>query len=140
MANFITKTDLDQDIYEEILSGVTRKNDENITQACIEAQDEIDGYISGRYDANDLLNKTGINRNQTILAIARTIAIYKLHKVCNKMTELRRIDYEDAIELLGKIQSGKFILKNAKLAGQTESVTPDSFVTVTSNPKRINHY
>lgn len=138
MANFIDKTDLDQDIYSEILSGVTRESDEKITQACAEAQAEIEGYICDRYDAADLFSKTGTDRNKTILAIARTIAIYKLHKVCNTMTELRRVDYEDAVSLLGKIQSGKFTL-NAKLVGQTEETTPDSYVTVNSNPKRVNY-
>lgn len=137
---FINKDDLGQDIYDEILAGVTRDNDSKIETACNEAQSEIDGYICARYDAADLFEKEGEQRNKTILAIARTIAIYKLHKVCNSMTELRRIDYEDAVKTLDKIQSGKFILSGAKLAGQTEDFTPETQVSVSSNPRRTNHF
>lgn len=137
---FIAKTDLDQDIYSEILGGITRSNDAKITTACAEAIDEITGYVCARYDSDDLFSKTEDNRDKTILAIARTITIYKLHKACNSMTELRRVEYEDAVSLLGKIQSGKFILKGAKLEGQTDTVTPTSEVTSFSQTKRNNYF
>ncbi|MDX9703919.1 MAG: DUF1320 family protein [Candidatus Auribacterota bacterium] len=137
---FITKDDLGQDIYDEILNGVTRADDSKIQTACNEAQAEIDGYICARYDSGDLFAKTGDGRNKTILAIARTIAIYKLNKVCNTMTELRRIDYEDAIKTLDKIQSGKFILSGAKLTGQTDETIPETQVSAISNPKRTNYF
>lgn len=137
---FIEKADLGQDIYNEILSGVTRADDSKIAQACTEAQDEINGYVCGRYDSADLFGKTGASRNKTILALARTIAIYKLHKVCNTMTELRRIDYEDAVSLLGKIQSGKFVLEGAKLNGETEDETPSAQVSHYSETRRNNYF
>jgi len=136
---FITKTDLSQDIYSEILTGLTRANDAKITTACSEAQSEINGYVCARYDTTDLFGKTGEERNLTILAIARTIAIYKLHKVCNQMNELVRVEYEDAIALLLRIQKGQFIIEGAKLFGQTETVTPTSQIARTGNTKRSNY-
>lgn len=136
---FITKTDLGQDIYSEILTGVTRANDQNIATACSEAISEINGYLCGRYDTTDLFGKTGTDRNLTVMALARTIVIYKLHKVCNTMSDPRRIDYEDAVSLLGKIQSGKFILEGAKLAGETETLTPSSQVSHFGQTKRENY-
>lgn len=136
---FITKDDLGQDIYSEILTGLTRANDAKIATACNEAQAEINGYVCARYDSVDLFGKTGDERNLTILAIARTVAIYKLHKVCNSMNELVRVEYEDAIALLMRIQKGQFILEGAKLFGQTETVTPSSQITRTGNTKRENY-
>jgi phage gp36-like protein len=137
---FITKTDLDQDIYSEILSGVTRANDAKIINACNEAQAEINGYVCARYDSTDLFSKTGDNRNKTILAIARTIVIYKLHKVCNTMPELIRLEYEDTMKLLDKIQSGRFILEGSKLAGQTENEIPTTQISRAGNNKRENYF
>ena len=137
--NFITKDDLSQDIYSEILTGLTRANDDKITTACAEALAEINGYVCARYDSTDLFGKTSNERNPTILAIARTIAIYKLYKVCNKMNDLVRVEYEDTVSLLGKIQSGKFILEGAKLLGQTESLTPTSEAKSFSQTKRKNY-
>ncbi|MBN2814968.1 MAG: DUF1320 family protein [Bacteroidales bacterium] len=137
--SFITKTDLSQDIYSEILTGLTRANDAKIATACNEAQAEINGYVCARYDSEDLFGKTAEERNLTILAIARTIAIYKLHKVCNKMNELVRVEYEDAIALLMRIQKGQFILEGAKLFGQTDIETPTSQITRTGNIKRENY-
>lgn len=136
---FITKTDLSQDIYSEILTGLTRANDAKIATACTEAVAEINGYVCARYDSTDLFGQTGDERNLTILAIARTIAIYKLYKVCNKMNELVRVEYEDAIALLLRIQKGQFILEGAKLFGQTEFVTPTSQIARTGNTKRSNY-
>lgn len=137
--SFITKTDLDQDIYNEILSGITRANDTKVSTACAEAQAEINGYLCARYDSTDLFSKTAEARNKTILAIARTIVIYKLHKVCNSMPELIRIEYEDTIKLLDKIQSGKFILEGAKLVGQTETEIPTTQISRSGNTKRNNY-
>lgn len=139
---FITKTDLSQDIYSEILTGLTRANDAKITTACTEAVAEINGYVCARYDTEALFagpGDDGDTRNPTILAIARTIAIYKLYKVCNKMNELARVEYEDAIALLLRIQKGQFILEGAKLLGQTETVTPTSQIARTGNTKRSNY-
>jgi len=136
---FITKTDLSQDIYTEILSGITRADDTKIATACSEAQDEINGYVCTRYDSTDLFSKTDEARNNTILAIARTIAIYKLHKACNTMPELIRLEYEDVVKLLDKIQSGKFILEGAKLVGQTETEIPTTQISRSGNTKRNNY-
>lgn len=135
---FISKTDLSQNIYDEILSGITRANDDKITTACSEAQEEVNGYICAQYDADDLFGKEGDERNKTILSICRIIAIYRLHSACNTMPELRRVEYEDAVKTLGKIQAGKILLKGAKLEGETDDIKPDLVVEMRSNPKRNN--
>ena len=136
---FITKTDLGQDIYPEILSGVTRANDSKIAVACAESIDEVNGYVCARYDSADLFSKEGDQRNRTILAVTRTIAIYKLLKVCGKMNELARVEYEDAISLLGKIQSGRFLLEGAKLVGQTDTEIPKTQILRSGITKRDNY-
>lgn len=137
---FLVKDDLGQDIYDEILTGITRGDDKKITEAIDEAVDEVTGYLCGRYDTDDLFTKEADERNKTVLSICRTLAIYNLHSACHNMTELRRTEYEDAISLLGKIQSGKFLLKGAKLEGETEEIIPDQQVSMTSNPKRNNQF
>ncbi len=137
---FLVKEDLGQDIYDEILDGVTRGDDEKITEAISEAIDEVTGYLCTRYDTDALFAKEADERNKTVLAICRTITIYNLHSACHSMTELRRTEYEDAISLLGKMQSGRFVLKGAKLEGETEELTPDQQVSMASNPKRNNQF
>jgi phage gp36-like protein len=138
--SFIEKADLGQDIYSELLGGITREDDKKITTACGEAIDLIDSYLNAKYDTDDLFSKTEDERNKTILALARTIAIYKLHKVCNSMTDLRQIDYDDAIARLKDLQAGRMVLKGAKLAGQTDEITPTSEISYFSNPKRDNSF
>ncbi|WP_297096401.1 phage protein Gp36 family protein [uncultured Draconibacterium sp.] len=137
---FISKADLGQNIYEEILNGITRANDAKITTACSEAQEEVTGYICAQYDTDDLFSKEGDARNKTILSLCRIIAIYRLHSACNTMPEIRRLEYEDAVKTLGKIQSGKILLQGAKLQGETDEVKPDLVVEMKSNPKRNNQF
>ncbi len=137
---FISKADLGQNIYDEILSGITRGKDEKITTACSEAQEEVAGYICAQYDSADLFAKEGDARNKTILSLCRIIAIYRLHSACNTMPEIRRLEYEDAVKTLGKIQAGKILLQGAKLLGETDEVKPDLVVEMRSNPKRNNQF
>lgn len=137
---FISKADLGQNIYTEILSGITRADDSKIATACNEAQEEVTGYICAQYDTADLFAKEGDARNKTILSLCRVIAIYRLHSACNTMPEIRRIEYEDAIKTLDKIQAGKILLQGAKLEGETDEIKPDLVVEMRSNPKRNNQF
>lgn len=137
--DFLSKDDLGQDIYAEILSGITRADDTKIATACTEAQEEVNGYLCARYDTADLFAKTEANRNKTVLSICRTIAIFRLHSSCNSMPALRLEEYDRAVKLLEKIQKGSFILGDAKLVGQTETEIPTTQISRSGNTKRNNY-
>jgi len=139
MSSFITSTDYPAVIHADILTALTRSDATIIEEAEDRALEEMKGYLSSRYDVNNIFNKTGNNRNKVILQYALDIAIYRLHIIHNpqKMPESRVVLYEQALEWLKQVSKGYInppdlpVLSPQTIHGQ---------LLYGSNPKRNNHF
>lgn len=75
------------------------------------AEEEISGYLRGRYDVKKVFSQTGIDRNMQIVIYYCDIALYHLISwLPGKMgTEIREERYKRAVEWLEKVSAGKTI-------------------------------
>lgn len=75
------------------------------------AQEEISGYLRGRYDVEAVFNATGDERNAKIVGYYCDIALFELVSSLpgRQGLEIREKRYKLAIEWLDKVQNGKVI-------------------------------
>ena len=125
---FITKADLKSNMYPEIVAAVSR-NDDTILDALFAETESMMRTFLGRYDANAIFSATGAARNAYVLKVAKNIAVYELMKLSNRtVSQNIRLDYEDAINWLNGINSGKYDAGDlpflADAAGNTDIAGP----------------
>jgi phage gp36-like protein len=139
MSNFIELTDYPAVIHSEILTALTRGDNTIIEDAEDRAVEEMKGFLTSRYDVDQIFNATGTNRNKLILQYTLDIAIYRLHLIHNpqKMPESRVVLYEQALEWLKQVSKGNInpkdlpVLMPQNIHGQ---------LLYGSNNKRNNHF
>lgn len=140
MQNFITASDYDASIHSEILDSITRQ-DAQIVEICEDrAVAEMKGYLSGRYDINDVFSATGANRHQLVLMMAIDIAIYHLFCISNPrmMSPIRKDRYDRAVQWLKDAQKGNFIIEGLPKVS-AEAKEHSSQYLLRSDNKRNNH-
>lgn len=105
---FISKTDFQMAIRNNILDEVTNSDDNKVSEAIKYAIDYVRGYLSNRYDTINIFNKTGDDRNQTVRGICVDVAIHQLHKSINprKIPTHRKDAYQDAKQWLLDVSEG----------------------------------
>ena len=120
MANFITPSDYDASIHREILDSLTRSDsasqDVQIIEICEDrAIAEMKGYLNKSYDVEAIFSATGNNRNQLILMMAIDIAVYHIYCQHNpyKMSDIRKVRYDRAIEWLKGVMKGDITIADA---------------------------
>lgn len=136
---YLTIQDLARGIHREILSVITR-NEDNALQAIEEAQAEVESYLTARYDIRSEWNKTDSNRNTMVVKLVRDIAIYNCFQISNpvNMPDSRRDAYKDAISFLKEVQAERAAIDGlTRLTGTTGT---SSYVSFGSNKKRKNNY
>lgn len=136
---YLTIQDLSKGIHREILSVITR-NEDNAMQAVTEAQAEVESYLTARYDIRSQWNQTGSNRNTMVVKLVRDIAIYNCYQISNpvNMPESRRDAYKDAVAFLKEVQAERASIDGLdRLTGTTGT---SSYVSFGGNKKRQNQY
>lgn len=120
MANFIIPSDYDASIHREILDSLTRSDsasqDVQIIEICEDrAIAEMKGYLNKSYDVEAIFSATGNDRNQLILMMAIDIAVYHIYCQHNpyKMSEIRKVRYDRAIEWLKGVMKGDITIADA---------------------------
>lgn len=136
---FIESTDYPASIHAEILTALSRNTPTVIDECEERAIEEMKGYLSARYNVDEIFNKTGSARNKVILQYALDIAIYRLHIIHNpqKITEARVALYEQALEWLKQVNKGLINPPDLPV------LTPQSefgLFQYGSNLKRSNHF
>jgi len=143
MSAFITLSDYDAAIHAEILNAVTRQDDAILEIMEDQAVEEMKGYLSARYDTDEIFSQTGDDRHQLIKMFCIDITLYHLHSIHNpqKFPQVRIDRYNRAIEWLKGVQKGDInpdgltLKENAD--GDQGGATSFS---MDSNQKRINHF
>jgi hypothetical protein len=93
---FIDKADYADSINNNILDGITTSDDDKLDKAEKKAIDFMKGYLSSRYDVDNIFNKTGDDRHPVVLMYAIHITLYYIHSLIpyNKIPVLRKEQYE----------------------------------------------
>ena len=100
---FITDEDYKVVIGENALKVVSQVSTENRTNAEMEAQEEIAGYLRPKYDCTAIFSTEGGVRNKLVVMYCCDIALYHMAaSLPQKMgMEIRKERYERAIKWLG---------------------------------------
>lgn len=135
---FLTASELNTHIYDEIVDTISNDNDNIVEQAIAAAIEEAKGYM-GRYDTLALFSATGANRHSFLLLCIKDIAVWHFIILSNPGIdwESRKIRYEAAIKWFEKIQTGKVIPENWPIKEPTDR---QSYFQYGGNPRRDSHF
>lgn len=119
--------------------------DETITDSIIaESIDVMKGYLSRYYDIGNIFNKTGDDRNLTIVKHLKAIVIYEVYmRHTREINTAAQKRYDEAMNLLEKLNTGDFFLKNLPpISSQLPSPNgeQDQQVRFSSDIKYLNSY
>lgn len=108
MSYYIDSQDLEALIKSDQLEVIIRNNQQNLNNAIIFAQSEIEGYLNNRYDVATLFAARGDERHAHLRMLMCDIAIY--HAYSNvasiKMPPIRMDRYDAAINYLKRVADG----------------------------------
>ena len=141
--SFITKTDYDASIHAEILDAIIRQDDTILDIVAGQAQEEVAGYLTARYDTDAIFGTTGTARPGLIVQFCKDIVLYNLHSMVNptRFPEIRKDRYDRAIAWLKSVQKGDINPVNLPLRANADStVGAENGYQIASTPKRQNHY
>ncbi len=101
---FVDKQDLISRILEEELDEIARGNDTLIAQHCEITDGIIAAHLNDWFEVEQMLSKTGAERDPLLLDIAIDITIYKLVASCQAGIDMtdRRMRYNEAMNMLEK--------------------------------------
>ncbi len=119
--------------------------DETITDLIIaECIDVMKGYLSRYYDINNIFNKTGDDRNLTILKHLKSLVIYEVYmRHTREINAAAQKRYDEAMLFLEKLNTGDFFIKNLPpLSTQLSSpnAEQDQQVRFGGNNKYLNSF
>lgn len=136
---FITTTDLLSAIYQEQLDAITREDDALPQFGIDAAEEEMKGYLSPKYNVDNIFAKTGDERNKLLVVLARDMAVYHIITLANPGIdyESKKARYERAVEWLKQVQSGKVNPPSLDIADAAEE---NNEILMSSNLKRTQHY
>lgn len=106
---FLTKEDYYRKISQEILNQITGGVDELLNTAETSAAGIIRDMLSGMYNIDAELNKSGTNRHNNLLLWMLNLSAYLIYDRIPDDEVPERIvkDYDDTMTTLRKIASGK---------------------------------
>lgn len=146
MPTIITPTDLETNLYPEIIDQITR-TDGTITKRAIEsAVQETKMYLS-RYNLAALFgtdDEAPLVRDEHLKSIVKDIACWHLVRLSNPGADYAafRTAYQDAIATLKNIMSGQAQPEGWPYLDTSTAHTlpPGNAIGWDSNPKRNNYY
>jgi phage gp36-like protein len=105
---FLETSEIKTHLYGGIVDEISREDESILQDAIIAATGEVEGYIRA-YDTTAIFSATGTERHPTLLLYTKDIAVWHYIQLANPGVEmeLRKYRYEQALEWLGKVQSGK---------------------------------
>lgn len=144
MSDFITIGDYKSTMHLDILNPMVRNDQQAIEDAETMAIEEVKGYLSSRYNVDEIFSATGEDRNAFIVMVVKDIAIYHLSCLHNpqKFSQIRQTRYDQAIDKLERTQNGKYspVGLPVKVFEPATHDTPEGGYLLSSNPKRDNHF
>ena len=120
---FLVKEDFDVQVREEILSILQHESDTALDTAERMALDQITQYIGSRYDTDTVFSQTEDLRDHFIIMITIDLLLYHLwsKKAPRRLPEFRSQRYQDALDWLIKVGTGKLSAQLPQLASQADN-------------------
>lgn len=105
---FLTATDYPLQIKNEIKTIITQNDASVQTDAELKAQSQMESYLRKRYDVANVFNKTGTERNATLVMLLVDMVIYHMHSCLpiRNVPEERANRYDYAIKYLEAVADG----------------------------------
>jgi hypothetical protein len=141
----ITITDLETNIYPEIVAQITRNNNDIVATAISTAVQEAKMYL-GRYDLPQLFGTEDVEptvNDDLLKCLLKDIACWHLLRLANPGADYHayRTAYHDAIGTLKNIMSGQAQPEGWPYADTSANeFPPGDTISWNSNPRRSNHY
>jgi phage gp36-like protein len=144
--SYLSINDLKKGIRGEALNAIARE-EANMLQAIIEAQAEVEGYLSARYDIAAEFEKNPPEDNEPdtrvimVVKLVRDIAIYNCYNIANPSSLSQpRIDcYDRAVKFLRDCQAEKASIPELKrLDADSNGTVSSSYIQFGGNKKRNN--
>jgi len=134
---FLERSDLSDNIYDEILNAITRNNNHIVEVAIDTAIAEARSYLNARYDTDAIFSATGNARNPIVLNFTKDIALYHIHSIHdpNTIPDIRVKRYDDAKNWFKAVNKLQINPDLPELASGDRL-----YIQYGSNPKRNNHY
>lgn len=154
--DFVTIQELKTHLYEEIMNEIVRDDNAIINDAIATGIDEVKGYIA-KYDLDAIFKYTTsatyptitpwlAARNMKLLSVVKDVTCWHIIRLSNPNIELplRRVNYEDALSWLQRVQAGKIDPLLPVPAPSNVALgnggTLDGGIKWESNYKRNNHF
>jgi len=138
-APFISVSELNTHIYENVITAITDSDTTIMPQAIEAATNEAMGYMS-RYDFLTILEQTGTARDPVLLMYIKDMSVWHFMVLANPNLDYdaRRTRYEHAIRWLEKVQDGRFVPAGWPPAPLSQTST--EFHVMSTQCKRWNNF
>jgi len=106
---FIESSELCTGLYAHVIDNIIQGDDQIAQQAIEAAIQEVQSYLSSRYDTDSIFAATGSNRNALVVENIKTVAIWNLLRLSSSETlyDAWRERYDRVIEYLKQVADGK---------------------------------
>lgn len=107
---FLSQSDYLPQIQPEIKQAIA--SDSSIwSQAELQAEEEITGYLRNRFKVDTIFSQVGTNRNPRIVMLMVDVALYHVHSriAPRNIPEIREVRYEQALDWLKAVNKGTVI-------------------------------
>lgn len=105
---WLNENDLNKLIKAENLSAIIEDDTSILADAELATLEEIEGYLSNRYDVPAIWQTVGTDRNAMLVMRACDIMLYHIHSRINpnRIADLRIDRYNQAIDFLKSVAKG----------------------------------
>lgn len=104
---FITKSDLNLNMYREVVDAITREDDLKIDEAIETAISEVDSHLNQKYDTAPLWAQTGTARNKMLKHVTIHLALWHMCSPLDEIPAAVADNYKHAEKILNKISTGQ---------------------------------
>ena len=124
---FLTSTDFKEQVKDEILATMTGGDTSLLDKAELKSIAQMTTALNVRFDAANIFNKTGTDRNSEIIMRLVDMVLYHLSSRINpgQVPTLRQNRYDDCIEWMKLVASGKMEPDLPKPTGANEGTKND---------------
>ena len=125
---FITRDDLNKNLYVEIIDAITRLDETREEYGIRAAEEKVKSYLAGKYDLDFIFSKVGDARNFMIVDTVANIALDIIADVLESMPVPIQNAYENWMEYLKDLQAGKATLSGIPEPKDLETGEPDTYI------------
>lgn len=124
---FLIDDDYKDQIKDAILNAILEGSTSTRTKAELKAQEQITAALNVRFDAAAVFAATGDSRNAMVIMVMIDLSVYHLHSRISpgQVPQLRADRYQDALDWLKSVASGKLEPSLPKPAGADEGIKYD---------------